>query len=297
MKTLLKEARQNIPEFDSIWEAFKNALLSELKRVKPSRVQGFYRYHFIIYNIDVPPQAFFSSYTTMIDLYVAQNENDYNKIGDDFNQSQVFPNVKLNSEGKIQNIQTTFKIATSKNNMLKDVLGEFYHELTHAYEFWEKLTTKGQNGVQGKPSNVTGHMTYDAKTLRSIIYNNNLSALEKNLAIFYYFVDPSEYQARLNTFYGQISYEDLSIKTNEKIIESTRVWRQIVFFKNVVDYLNNVNSPSDQQKLMIIANVMNGNSQKFTNFQMLCDDVESKYTELVQNSKNDFSEIVDELKR
>jgi hypothetical protein len=288
MKTLLKEARQNIPGFNLIWESFKKSLLNEIQRIKPSRVQGFYRYHFMIDNIEVPPQAFFNNYAAIVDLYITQNESDYSKIGDDFNQSQVMPNVKMDSNGKLRTIENSFKIATSKNNMFKDILSEFYHELTHAYEFWEKL--------RGGQNDTTKHMTYDARTLRSIMYNQDFSPLEKNLAIFYYFIDPSEYNSRLNTFYGQIYYENLSKKEKSEIIQGTRVWRHIIFFENVVNYLSAVKNTSDQQKLLTIANFMRKNEQEFVKYDELVQDVKTKYSDLKNNSYNDFCEIIDELK-
>lgn len=291
MKTLLEEARQNIPHFDIIWESFKRSLLANMRKVQPHLTYGFYRYQFSILNIKVPPQTFFNSYSSNMDLYLIVNEKDYSKISPEFNDAEVSPNMSLDKNGKIEKIHTRFRVATSKKKMFDDILPDFYHELTHAYDFWGKL----KNGA--KSQDLASGLSYDTNSLRSIISNPKLTPLEKNLAVLYYFVDTSEYNGRLNTFYGQIKSMDLSKGDYKNIIESTKVWKSIVFLHNVIYYMEMVKNPSDQKKLIRVANAITKNTNNFKDYKTLLNDVNKRYETLKNNSYNDFCEIIDELRQ
>jgi hypothetical protein len=284
---ILEEARINIPDFDIIWNSFQKGFISAKKGTQPSESFGLEFWKFTINNMKVPNSAFFSSFTAHVELYLVPHEDMYVNLRSDFNDASVNPQMKLDANGKIENIEVKFRIASSKKHLFDDILPDFYHELTHAYEFWGKL----KNGT--KPKDLLKGQKYDLKTLQNITSNPKFSPLEKNLAILFYFINPAEYNGRLNTFYGEIKNKNLS-GDYETIIQSTRVWRNITFLYNVIFYMGHVQVASDQKKLIAIGNVMNQN--RYNDYQTLYNDVKRKYNKLKRDSYKDFCEIIDEVR-
>ena len=168
------------------------------------------------------------------------------------------------------------------------ILPEFYHELTHAYEYYLKL----KQGVS--TYNLRDNSTYRIQSLQAILKNPKLKPLEKNLAIFFYFCDPTEYNGRLNTFYGEIYNQDIKNNDYKTIIRNTKTWKRISFLYNVISHLKNVENQQDQQKLIAIANTVN--KQGYDDYQNLLDDVEQRYQKLQNDSVKDFIEIINNLK-
>lgn len=289
MKMLLDEERIVIPHYDEMWNIIKNVIKQKITTVKPSMVNNFRRWSLPM-NIKGSENAFYNNLTLVLDLYVINNENLYSQINDDFADSEINPKMILSNNGKIDTITIRIRVATSQKHMEKDIGTEFYHELTHAYEYWGRL----KNGKQFHE--LQAHATYDVSSLRRIL-NSQASPLEKNLAVLFYFIDEDEYNARLNGFYNEIKHNPPKSNNIKQVIEQTKEWRKIAFLYNVPFYMNKVTNPEDQKKLIIVGNIMNEKTKKnkYSNYQSLLNDVIAKYNKLKNNAYKDFSEIIQDI--
>ncbi len=286
MKALLEEARTKIPNFDAIWDSVKQAIWGNIRKNRPSMTNGFRRWQLPINNIRVPQVAFYNSMKLFLDLYVAPENTNYQ----DFSDSELNPQMSISDNGKVDNISIRIQVTSSMDNIFKDILPEFYHEITHAFDYYNRL-----RGGQ-KQQDLQGKSTYSVTSLRKIMGNPNLSPLEKNLAFLFYYIDEDEYNARLSTFYGEIQNKDVSKGNINEIIQQTRVWKYVTFLYNVVYYMEQVTNPQDQRKLITIGNIMNDrvNKTTYSNYKTLLQDVTQKYNKLKTDTYNDFVEIVQE---
>ena len=257
MRTILKEDRVEIPGYDEIWKAVYPSILKRMQAIKPTTVGNFRRWQLSIYNIKGARNAFFNILNLKVDLYLLQDESQYSTIGDDFNDSEVDPNMQLDENNKINRINLRIKVGTSQKNMQKDIESEFHHEMTHAYQYYGRF----KNG--SRVHELRNNATYEVATLRNIINNERMTPLEKNLAFLFYYIDPDEFDSRLNAFYNEIRYQKPKAGDDIKdIIVKTKEWRKIDFLYQTIDAMGKVTKQRDQQKLIVVANAMNSRISK-----------------------------------
>ena len=292
MRTILKEDRVEIPGYDEIWKVVYPSILKRMQAIKSVPVGDFRRWQLSIYNIKGARNAFFNIINLKVDLYVLQDESQYSTIGDDFNDSEVSPRMQLDEKNKVNRIDIRLKVGTSQKNMQKDIESEFHHEMTHAYQYYERL--KSGSRVHELRSNAP----YEVATLRNIINNERMTPLEKNLAFLFYYIDPDEFDSRLNAFYNEIKYQRPKAGDDIKdIIVKTKEWRKIDFLYQTIDAMGKVTKQRDQQKLIVVANAMNSRISKnrYTDYPTLLQDATDKYNELRNNSWKEFYKVVQRI--
>lgn len=292
MKRVVNEKRIVIPGYDDIWAATQQAITQRMKAIKPTPNGNFNRYQLFIYNIRGPKNSFFNTITYKLDLYVTDDKN-YNQIPDEFNNSEVNPTMVMSGD-KVNNIVITSKVGTSKTYMFRDIQTEFHHELTHAFDYFNRL----KNGQ--RVHELRSNSTYSSKTLSDIMNSDKFSLTEKKLAYFFYFIDNDEFNARLNAFYNEVKHidsKDRRSKTEQEIIEQTKEWKKIIFLYNVVDEMNNVQNSNLKRKLIAIANAMNENSvtTNYSDYQTLLNDITTKYNDIRNKSLKEFYDIIKEI--
>jgi hypothetical protein len=288
MRTRLDEARVVIPHFKEIWETFKSYMLARLE-YDPKISGDYYIWKFTIPKITPPNGAFFNNMSITAYIYILRDESNYSKLDSTFNEGEASRQVKLAKNGNLENVALTFKIASSVNRFFYDIYPEFSHELTHAYEFYQAL----KSGAT--PESIIDSGSYDVTLLRRILNDSRFSALEKNLAMMYYYFDTSEYNGRMGSFYGEVKgIGTLSRSNVDNIIFNTRTWKNIENLGSVIPYMNAVTAPQEQQKLIVIGNVMakRTRTSDYANYAELVQDVTTKYNTLKRNSYNDFKDIV-----
>lgn len=292
MRTILKEDRVEIPGYDEIWKAVYPSILKRMQAIKPTTVGNFRRWQLSIYNIKGARNAFFNILNLKVDLYLLQDESQYSTIGDDFNDSEVDPNMQLDENNKINRINVRIKVGTSQKNMQKDIESEFHHEMTHAYQYYGRF----KNG--SRVHELRSNATYEVATLRNIINNERMTPLEKNLAFLFYYIDPDEFDSRLNAFYNEIKYQRPKAGDDIKdIIVKTKEWRKIDFLYQTIDAMGKVTKQRDQQKLIVVANAMNSRISKsrYPDYPTLLQDATDKYNELRTNSWKEFYKVVQRI--
>ena len=292
MRTILKEDRVEIPGYDEIWKAVYPSILKRMQAIKPTTVGNFRRWQLSIYNIKGARNAFFNILNLKVDLYLLQDESQYSTIGDDFNDSEVDPNMQLDENNKINRINVRIKVGTSQKNMQKDIESEFHHEMTHAYQYYGRF----KNG--SRVHELRSNATYEVATLRNIINNERMTPLEKNLAFLFYYIDPDEFDSRLNAFYNEIRYQKPKAGDDIKnIIVKTKEWRKIDFLYQTIDAMGKVTKQRDQQKLIVVANAMNSRISKsrYPDYPTLLQDATDKYNELRTNSWKEFYKVVQRI--
>lgn len=289
MKTLLNEERIVIPYYDEIWNSVKDVIKQRMNVINPRMVNNYRRWQLRMSNIRGPKNAFFNVLNLTLDLYVTIDENQYAQIPDDFADSEVSPVMTLANNGKINVVTMRIKVATSQKNIGKDIGNEFYHELTHAYAYLERI----KNGKRF--FELQQHATYNVSSFRQIL-NGPASALEKNLAILLYFIDKDEYDARLNAFYNELKYNPPQSNNIKQIVTQTKEWRKIAFLYNVPFYMSKVTEVEDKEKLIAVANIMNEKTRKkYSDYQTLLKDIVAIYNKLKNDAYTDFSKIVQDI--
>ena len=291
MKTLLTEQeRIVIPHFDEIWNVVQQYITKRMSEINPRQSDKVKRWQLSIPNIKGPQNAFFTYIAYNLDLYVTDDKSEYDNMDSSFNESEINPYIQLAQNKKLGTIRMRSRVFTHKDFMFKDIKEEFHHELTHAYEYY--ITQK--NGKQYYE--VNSDSSFDNRSLSSILTNQRMSPLEKNLALMIYYFDPREYNSRMNSFYEEASY---AVKNGNKdinqIINNSKSWKRIVIMHDVIYYMNQVTNPNDQMKLIAVANVMNRSSSKYTNYITLFQDIEYKFNELKNNTYRDYQRIVQQL--
>ena len=292
MRTILKEDRVEIPGYDEIWKVVYPSILKRMQDIKPVPVGDFRRWQLSIYNIKGARNAFFNILNLKIDLYLLQDESLYSTIDDGFNDAEVDPNMQLDENNKINRINIRIKVGTSQKNMQKDIETEFHHEMTHTYQYYGRF----KNG--SRVHELRSNATYEVATLRNIINNDKMTPLEKNLAFLYYYIDPDEFDSRLNAFYNEIKYQRPKAGDDIKdIIVKTKEWRKIDFLYQTIDAMGKVTKQRDQQKLIIVANAMNSRISKnrYTDYPTLLQDATDKYNELRNKSWKEFYKVAQRI--
>lgn len=291
MKTILKEDRVEIPGYDEIWKAVYPSILKRMQAIRPTTVGNFRRWQLSIYNIKGARNAFFNIINLKVDLYLLQDDKLYSTIGDDFNDSEVSPLMQLDENNKINRINIRIKVGTSPINMQRDIEAEFYHEMTHVYQYLDRL----QKG--SRPHELRSNATYEVATLRNIINNEKMTPLEKNLAFLFYYIDPDEFNSRLNAFYTEIRYRRPSGSKIEKIIRRSKEWRKIDFLYQTVEELKNEKDAESQKNLLVVANAMNKRVSKnrYSDYPTMLTDVVDKYNKLRTNSWKEFYKVVQRI--
>lgn len=285
MRTLLTEGRIEIPNFDDIWDVYKQAVEKEIAKTRPIYINNAFKLSLLIRNIKAPVKSFFSYLNTRINVIIV-DEND--NIPDDYNEGEINPNIRLDNTGRIGNLLIDIKIMSTQENILDTIFPIFHHELTHAYEYYGKL----KKGVS--TNNLRDDSTYDIRMFNSIIKNPNLKPLEKNLASLIYFSDPSEYNGWINTFYSEIYKMDVKNTDYRTIIANTTTWKRIAFLNNVVNLMKQVQKTEDQQKLMRINNILT--NQRVKDYQTLVNETEQRYQKLRFDCVKEFVEIINKMR-
>ena len=281
MRTLLTESRIEIPNFDNIWDVYKQAVEKEIAKTRPIYINNVFKLSLFIRNIKAPVKSFFSYLNTRINVILV-DEND--NIPDDYNEGEINPNIRLDNTGRIGNLLIDIRVMSTQENILDTIFPIFHHELTHAYEYYGKL----KKGVS--TNNLRDDSTYDIRMFNSIIKNPNLKPLEKNLASLIYFSDPSEYNGWINTFYSEIYKMDVKNTDYRTIIANTTTWKRIAFLNNVVNLMKQVQKTEDQQKLMRINNILT--NQRVKDYQTLVNETEQRYQKLRFDCVKEFVEII-----
>jgi hypothetical protein len=292
MRTILKEDRVEIPGYDEIWKVVYPSILKRMQAIKPTTVGNFRRWQLSIYNIKGARKAFFNIINLKVDLYLLQDESQYSTIGDDFNDAEVDPNMQLDENSKVNRINIRIKVGTSQKNMQKDIESEFHHEMTHAYQYYGRF----KNG--SRVHELRNHATYEVATLRKILNNEKTEPIERSLAILFYYIDPDEFNSRLNAFYNEVKYQKPKKGDDIKnIIVKTKEWRKIDFLHGVVEELKKETNVRKQNKLRVVGNLMNEKEtkQKYKDYPTMLTDVIDKYNTLRTNSWNEFYKVVQRM--
>lgn len=292
MRTILKEDRVEIPVYDEIWKVVYPSIIKRMQAIRPTTVGNFRRWQLSIYNIKGARNAFFNIINLKVDLYLLQDESLYSTIDDGFNDSEVDPNMQLDENNKINRLNIRIKVGTSQKNMQKDIESEFHHEMTHAYQYYERF----KNG--SRVHELRNHATYEVATLRKILNNEKTEPIERNLAILFYYIDPDEFNSRLNAFYNEVKYQRPKAGDDIKdIIVKTKEWRKIDFLYGVVEKLKNETNVKKQNRLRVVGNLMNEREtkDKYKDYPTMLTDVVDKYNELRTNSWNEFYKVVQRI--
>lgn len=292
MRTILKEDRVEIPGYDEIWKVVYPSILKRMQAIKPVPVGDFRRWQLSIYNIKGARNAFFDIINLKVDLYLLQDESQYSTIDDGFNDAEVDPNMQLGENNKINRINIRIKVGTSPKNMQKDIESEFHHEMTHAYQYYGRFKSGS------RVHELRNHATYEVATLRKILSSEKTEPIERSLAILFYYIDPDEFNSRLNAFYNEIRYQRPKAGDDIKdIIVKTKEWRKIDFLHGVVEELKKETNIWKQNKLRVVGNLMNEKEtkQKYKDYSTMLTDVVDKYNELRNNSWKEFYKVVQKI--
>ena len=120
----------------------------------------------------------------------------------------VIENLKLADNGKIETLEMNFSFGDNWLNTISDAQQLFSHEITHAYEGWQRLVKGGINlhdeAIRNKYSNVVQSQKFDK------------SVLNRKIGYILYYLFQFETNAYIASLYGFLKPYSYSWKTPQE---------------------------------------------------------------------------------
>lgn len=226
-KPLVKEERGRIPMLDEYMEIFNNILMANVNNGNNS----------IVINKNI--------FSGIDNCFFDKCEIEVKLIKNAFTDSKggYYP---MTSENDILNNKMKFLVidleiyGPTYNECVDEAIITFSHELTHAYEDYERLVN-GRQGIDSEAENIGYYDMIEA-------INNGVSGLSAKIAGIMYEFNKSERNAHLSELYAELCKMNYSTSSEAfNAIRQTTPYSTYENVKNAIEYINSVLNVADER--------------------------------------------------
>lgn len=209
IKIDLQEEYGHLPMLHKYAEAFANAL--------PKKYTSGQEFTIDNSAFQSIPERFFNNIN--IRVCVTRSDNPFT-VDNSISYYSSNVDTKIDENGKLDNVEIFLKaIIHNSNDIVINLVRKFEHELTHAYENYNRLS-------QNKASLIDAGLQ-NGEDIRQ--KNNPSAPIEKMLCDFLYIMSSYEVNANIGSISSELKGHEEELKNNEKIdqvIKSTGAYQQ-----------------------------------------------------------------------
>lgn len=244
--SLLNEMHGYIPNLDryvsAFSQAFKNTLDEAIEDYKSRNFPGR-AFHFSLEEDIFDFKTFFDKAYFEINVGLIDSKLSY---------TGQYKSGKSGPSSSGYKVVISLSITGNYDDVIKGVKSEFAHELTHAYDDYNRKI-KGKNDVLD-----TGFKSGSQSAGDLYAWNYNEDNIEKAISSIIYHTDPSETNAYIGMIKSELDYDTIKHCTSaedlNKAIRQTEGYNHYYEVIYSLNKLKNITDPEIQQKVIDVFN-------------------------------------------